>query len=275
MNLSTELKIETPEGIQFSYPLAGPVSRCLAWVIDAIIVMLLLGAVQQVIVMFSLLSPDLAIGLGIVGYFVVSIGYGVTMEWFWRGQTVGKRLLRMRVMDIQGLRLQFHQVLMRNLLRAVDSLPATYLLGGCVCLFTRYAQRLGDLAAGTVVVHLVRHIEPDLEQLLAGKFNSLRVYPHLTGRLRQRVSAEEAGLALQALLRREELEPAARVDLFREIAQHFRNVVTFPPEAIESMSDEQFVRCVVDVLFRTRGEATERTRSPAPAPEAVSAGVNP
>ena len=125
-------------------------------------------------------------------------------------------------------------------------------MGGLCCLLSRRAQRLGDLAAGTVVIHHVRPHEPDLEQLLAGKYNSLRASPHLVARLRQRVSPAEATVALQALLRREEFEAAARVDLFKRLAEHFRALVHFPPEAVEILSDEQYVRNVVDLLFRTR-----------------------
>ncbi|HEX8295044.1 MAG TPA: RDD family protein, partial [Chthoniobacteraceae bacterium] len=197
-------------------------------------------------------SLDLALGLAVLCYFVTSIGYGVMTEWFWRGQTLGKRLLRLRVMDMNGLRLEFHQVLMRNLLRFVDLLPWLYAVGGAACLFSRRAQRLGDLAADTVVVHLPRHAEPNVEQLLSGKFNSLRQYPHLEARLRQRVSPAEARLALQAIARRDQLDPAARVQLFRELAEHFREVVVFPPEAVELLPDEQYLRNVVDILFRTR-----------------------
>lgn len=252
MSRANELKIETPEGIQFSYALAGPISRCLAWVVDFIVVAVLVILVGRVISIFSLFSPDLAGGIAAVTYFVLTIGYGIVTEWLWRGQTLGKRVLRLRVMDLHGLRLQFHQVLMRNLLRAVDSLPFCYFIGGLACFFSARSQRLGDLAAGTVVVHHARLSEPDLEQLLAGKFNSLRSYPHLAARLRQRVSPAEASVALQALLRREHFEPRARINLFRDLADHFRNAVPFPAEAVEALPDEQYVRNVVDVLFRSR-----------------------
>jgi uncharacterized RDD family membrane protein YckC len=255
MNLTSELKIETPEGIQFSYALAGPISRCLAWIVDFVVVVILTMVAMKLSLVFAFLSMDLAGALIVIAYFVISIGYGVLLEWVWRGQTLGKRFLRLRVMDVNGLRLQFHQILMRNLLRAVDSLPACDLVGGIACVCSRRARRLGDLAAGTVVVHHVQPETPDLEQLLAGKFNSLRGYPHLTARLRQRVSPAEASLALQALLRREEFEPAARVALFQELAGHFRNAVPFPAEAVESLPDEQYVRNVVDVLFRPREAA--------------------
>jgi hypothetical protein len=170
-------------------------------------------------------------------------------------------------MDAQGLRLQFHQIMIRNLLRFVDMLPACYLLGGLAVVISRRAQRLGDLAANTVVVHIPKHSEPDLDQLLAGKFNSLRQSPHLAARLRQRASAEEARLALQSLVRRDELEPEARVRLFAELAEHFKKLVAFPPDIIEAMPDEQYVRNVVDILFRPRAPIEKKSA------DAVEAGV--
>lgn len=253
--MNSELRIQTPEGIVFSYPLAGPLVRCMAWAIDMIVILIFTYSFSIVTVLGGAISQDFASAVMILAYFTISIGYGVVTEWAWRGQTIGKRALRLRVMDVHGLRLEFHQVLMRNLLRFVDLLPACYGVGGAACLLSRRAQRLGDLAANTVVVRMLRHREPDLDQLLAGKFNSLRQHPHLVGRLRQRVSPEEARLALQALVRRDEIDPAARVRLFAELAAHFRSLVAFPAEAVEAMPDEQYVRNVVDVLFRTRNSA--------------------
>lgn len=251
--MTSSLRIRTPEGITFSFQLAGPVVRCLAWIVDFMVVMAISQGVRILGSLAGFISEDLAGAVATIGYFVVSIGYGVATEWAWRGQTVGKRVVGLRVMDAQGLRLQFHQILLRNLLRFADMLPAFYLVGGLACYFSRRAQRLGDLAANTIVVHNTKQLEPDLDQLLSGKFNSLRQYPHLEARLRQRVSAAEARLALQALVRRDELEPAARVTLFSELADHFKAAVTFPPDVIEAMPDEQYIRNVVDILFRTRG----------------------
>jgi uncharacterized RDD family membrane protein YckC len=246
------LLIRTPEGIVFSQLLAGPVTRFLAWGIDMACIMAAATLLGKVLAVFSLISVDIAQAVTLLFYFVLSVGYGMILEWHWRGQTLGKRLLRLRVVDAQGLRLQFSQVAIRNLLRFVDSLPLFYLVGGMACLLSRRAQRLGDFAANTIVVRTPQVAEPDLDQLLAGKYNSLRNYPHLEARLRQRVSPADAGIALQALLRRELLEPAARVELFSEIAQHLKALVSFPPEASEGLADEQYVRNVVDVVYRTR-----------------------
>src|SRR5205823_2408687 len=200
--------------------------------------------------LLGLLGADFARAIIVLAYFVIQVGYGIVTEWFWRGQTLGKRLLRLRVMDAQGLRLQFSQIVIRNLLRFVDMLPAFYLVGGIACLASRRAQRLGDFAANTIVIRNPKIQEPDLDQLLAGKFNSLRDYPHLAARLNQRVSAGEARVGVQALIRRDELTAQARVELFGEIAAHLRSLVEFPPETTEGITDEQYVRNVVDILFR-------------------------
>jgi uncharacterized RDD family membrane protein YckC len=244
--------IRTPEGIIFSQLLAGPVARFTAWFIDLLVIMASMTALNYALILLQVISPDFARAMSALGYFVISIGYGALCEWGWRGQTIGKRMLRLRVVDAQGLRLQFNQIMMRNLLRFVDCLPALYFVGGVACLMNRKCQRLGDLAANTIVVRYPRVTEPDLEQLLAGKFNSLRQYPHLEARLRQRISPAEAAVLLQALLRRDEFEPAARIELFRDLAEHFRAKAEFPPEATDGITDEQYVRNVTDVLHRTR-----------------------
>jgi hypothetical protein len=126
---------------------------------------------------------------------------------------------------------------------------------------SRRAQRLGDLGASTVVVHIPKHAEPDLDQLLAGKFNSFRQFPHLEARLRQRATPYEARLALQSVVRRDDLEPEARVRLFGELSAHFKTLVAFPPEAVEAMPDEQYIRNVVDILFRPRTAVEGKARA--------------
>lgn len=262
---AAELRIRTPEGIAFAYELAGPVVRCLAWAIDGAVLLAAFLGLSLGFGAVGILSPDLSQAALIAGWFTLSFGYSIAFEWLWRGQTIGKKVLRLRVMDADGLRLQFHQVVMRNLVRVADALPAFYLVGGIACLLSRKAQRLGDLAAGTIVVHHRQRLEPDLEQLLGTKFNSLRAQVHLCARLRQRTCPAEARLALRALMRRDEFEPSDRVRLFGEIATHFKSLVHFPPEVLETLPDEQFIRNVVDILFRTSEPKPRR------APEQVEA----
>ena len=249
------LDIRLPEGVVFSLPLAGPATRFLAWLIDLAFTVIALLICNKALSLFGFVSGDAAAGASVVMMFVVPILYGVLFEGFWRGQTPGKRALRLRVMDAGGLRLDVRQVVIRNLLRAIDLLPWLYLVGGVACLTTRRAQRLGDLAADTVVVRAERPAAPDLAQIASGKYNTLRDHPVLAARLRQRIPPAEAGLALQALLRRETLDPRPRGELFARLAERFRAAVPLPPELEEGVTDEQHVRNVVEVLFQARGTA--------------------
>jgi uncharacterized RDD family membrane protein YckC len=246
-----KLTIRTPEGVTFTLPLAGPVNRCLAWIIDAAGVLACYKLLKMVVALIQVISPDLSTAAAIFIFFVLRTGYSIAFEWYWNGQTVGKRVMGLRVMDVNGLRLQPSQIIIRNLLRAVDSLPLFYLLGGITSLISRYGQRLGDLAASTIVVTSTKAFAPDLDLILdKNAYNSLRAYPHLTARLRQQVVPEEAAVALEALMRRNALLPEARVALFEEMAGLFKSKVAFPPEAVEGVSNEQYIRNVVDVLFK-------------------------
>jgi len=248
------LRIRTPEGVEFALPLAGPFIRLMAWLVDFLVLFGLTIVLTFGAQLFRLISAELASTVNLLSLFIVPTAYGFLLEWYGRGRTIGKRVFRLRVVDAQGLKLTFGQVVLRNLLRAVDFLPAFYFVGGVTSVLSRRCQRLGDIAAGTVVIRQPKATEPDLRQLLAGRFNSLRTQPHLAARLRQRLGAAEASLALQALLRRDELDPAARIELYRDLADRFRAEVEFPPEVVEGLSDEQYIRDVVDILYRTKVE---------------------
>jgi uncharacterized RDD family membrane protein YckC len=248
------LTIRTPEGIEFRLPLAGPFSRMLALAVDLAVIAVLGSALQKVIAPLAFFGEDVAGALQIVLYFAITILYGVLTEWLWRGQTVGKRLVGLRVVDARGLRLEPSQIVVRNLMRALDALPALYLVGGAACVISRYRQRLGDLAAGTVVVRTSAAARPDLDQLLGGKYNSLAEIRHLAARLRQRVSPELAAISLEALVRRDQLSPAARLAVFQEIADHLRNLVPYPTEIVELIADEAYVRDVVEILYKSGGK---------------------
>lgn len=250
------LRITTTEGIAFTHRLAGPVTRFCAWAIDFAVILTILILLSIATAAVGMVSAGLGMSLTIFTYFAVSIGYGIVTEWFWRGQTLGKRVLGLRVLDVQGLSIHFSQIVLRNLFRFLDSIPVFYLVGGIALLCNRHNQRLGDLAANTVVVRLQRTTEPNLDELLPGKFNSFRAYPHLEARLRQQVSPELAAILVQALVRRDELEDAARVALFRETAQLLRELVSFPEDATMGLSDEQYVRNAVESLYRKRARSS-------------------
>jgi len=254
------LSIATPEGVVFSYQLATPVSRCLAWIVDAVAIGGITYFVSRVVRVAGFLSPDVVTFLGVVFYFVISVGYGIVLEWRWRGQTIGKRLFGLRVIDVHGLRLQFPQIAIRNLLRPIDSLPLLYLVGGVTALCTRLGQRLGDLAANTVVAHERYWEAPNLDPIAPAKYNSLLAYPRLAGRLRSLASAEAVGFALRAVAQRDSYDSSARLELFADLADYFRSLARFPEAATEGLSDEQFVGAVLRVIYNAPVRAAGTVR---------------
>lgn len=256
------LQLATPEGIVFSFLLASPLARFLAFAVDLACIIAIVTGLRVVVGLLGILSADVALAAQTLAYFVISIGYGIFTEWFWRGQTIGKRLLQLRVLDARGLKLSVSQVIVRNLLRAIDMLPAFYAVGGIACLCSRRSQRLGDLAAQTIVVRHPAMAEPDLDQLAAGKWNSLRDHVHLAARLRQRISPRLAAAIIDAITRRQDFDPDKRLHLFRELADYLKQLVPYPAETIEGLTDEQYVRDVADVLFRGRSEHRSETCAP-------------
>jgi len=121
---ASDLRIETPEGVVFSLRLASPVLRALAWAVDALVLAAAAAAIEKAARVFAMLGADWATALDVFLYFAASMAYAMLFEWYWRGQTLGKRLFGLRVVDAQGLRLRPAQVVLRNLLRAIDFLPA-------------------------------------------------------------------------------------------------------------------------------------------------------
>lgn len=245
-----EVRIRTPEGAEFSYCLASPVLRMAAVTVDWMALMVAWGLLQTLLDMGKLIAGDWAGWFAIISYFLLLSGYDILCEWLWRGQTLGKRVFALRVVDAEGLRLTFSQIVMRNIIRYLDVLPGCYFVGGLSSFFGRKGQRLGDVAAGTLVIWERPIPRPDLSILEASKYNSLRQHSHSVGRLRQAITPEQALAAWQALKRRDKIEPQARVRLFAEMAAYFKAVTHLPDSAVEGVSDEQLVRNVVEVLYK-------------------------
>ncbi len=251
--------IETPEGVRFSLPLAGVVSRFLAWVIDALAITTISTSLGKLFTIIGWVSSDGMIALSLLAYFVISIGYGIAFEWFWNGQTPGKRVLSLKVMDANGLKLQPSQIAARNLMRSLDSLPVLYLVGATAVLLSRRQQRLGDLVANTIVVQQRRLALPDLLRLnLDEKFNSLTSIPHLAARLRQRITPDLVELSYQALLRRDELTPDVKLEVFRLLAERFRALVRFPDEITVTLTDERYVRNALQIALTSGSSRSGR-----------------
>jgi uncharacterized RDD family membrane protein YckC len=155
------LDINTPENVAFGYQVAGIGSRFLATLIDVIIITLLqiivLVTYSFVLYIFDIDptgggSAWVAAIMGVV-IFLFYWGYYIFFEMLWNGQTPGKRWTGLRVIRADGTPITLSESLIRNLTRLVDFLPAAYGVGIITMFIDKRSRRLGDLAAGTLVVH--------------------------------------------------------------------------------------------------------------------------
>ncbi len=153
--LDTVCRFETPEGVDLGLHVAGPVSRALAWVLDALIRYAVLLALS--IVLTPLL--ELGFGLFLILLFLVEWFYPVIFEVV-RGATPGKKAMGLLVVHDNGTPVGWSASLIRNLLRGIDFLPLFYCFGLISVLLNSRFKRLGDLAAGTLVVYAEKPREP-------------------------------------------------------------------------------------------------------------------
>jgi len=146
--LDTYREVITPEGVPLQLAAAGPVPRALAWLIDLGI---RLGAVTLVGIPLALLG-EFGRGVNLTVMFLLLWAYPIVLEAVW-GQTVGKRVLGLRVVARDGAPVNWSAAITRNLLRTVDMLPFGYAVGLLSSLFDAHGRRLGDMVAATLVVH--------------------------------------------------------------------------------------------------------------------------
>ncbi|MBX3619502.1 MAG: RDD family protein [Rhizobacter sp.] len=149
MSLDTLYTAETPEGIALSLRPAGVAPRALAYMVDLAVRVGLFIALSIVALPFG----GMGRGLLLVSYFLLEWFYPVVFELTRSGATPGKRLFGLHVVMDSGLPVTPAASITRNLLRAADFLPFLYAFGSVSMLLRRDFKRLGDLAAGTLVVH--------------------------------------------------------------------------------------------------------------------------
>jgi uncharacterized RDD family membrane protein YckC len=242
------LEVETPDHVVLRYDLAGGGNRGFAAVVDFIIASLVFaGAVFAWSLIVGRVGGAGVQLLGVIGLlaFTIAWSYFVLLEWLWQGQTVGKRLYGLRVIRDDGAPAGFVAVLIRNLIRIVDFLPAFYGLGLLMIIGTSRSQRLGDLAAGTYVVRAPR---PQLDYfslrtvtpVAAGATIEMRALPGEAQRLVREFVAREAKLA-----------PADRLRVARQIAERVR---PYARDLETTADDVEFLRSVARSLRATAGE---------------------
>lgn len=147
--IDTIHRIETPENIEITIRPAGVVLRLYAFLID---LMARIGIVFGCILLFSALDSA-GIGLILIAVFLVEWLYPVLLEVLWGGRTLGKAAVGLKVVMDDGTPVGWSASLIRNLLRMADFLPGFYLTGLAVSLFSHQSKRLGDIAAGTIVIY--------------------------------------------------------------------------------------------------------------------------
>ena len=151
---SDDLVISTPERVAFQYEIAGIGSRFLAQIIDSLIITVILIAITILAAALGGVfgSGELAILVEVILGFILLAGYFLVSEAVWNGQTLGKRSARLRVVGDHGEPLTIAQAAIRNLVRIVDFLPFFYGIGMLTLFINGRGKRLGDFAAGTLVV---------------------------------------------------------------------------------------------------------------------------
>jgi uncharacterized RDD family membrane protein YckC len=239
---AVELTIATPEGVLFRLPLAGPASRLYAMLLDIAIVLGTVNGIGLVVYAIFAKLPGFGAMVITLAEFAIGFAYSALLEGFWNGQTIGKRLFHLRVIDQAGLPLRIEQAWVRNLMRIFDALPFAYLMGGISVLSSPLMQRFGDRVAGTLVVRQMPLAVPEGESWTRQKYNSFLEYPTIALQLRRAATPELASLIQDALRRRNELAAYARREIYRELAEYLQSEISpFPDELVERLSDEQYL----------------------------------
>src|SRR5262249_24348284 len=228
MSWSDNVNIETPEQIELSLEPAGLGSRFVGEVID-----LLFKAVVVVLALLGILlvSVGLRLPLGFVFWAIIVISlivvlYDIYFELSWNGQTPGKRIAGIRVIREGGAALDFRSACIRNVLKIADWLPSFYLLGGIMVLLSPRRQRLGDLAAGTIVIR-ERVTDAPVEVALEVERFATSEFTFTPDQLAACSPADRT--ILRAFFQRyQEMEPDPRDDLAFRLSRIFLEKTGYP-----------------------------------------------
>lgn len=243
MEYEDRLTIATPEGVELELTLAGLGSRFVAGLVDIVLKGVVIVALALTLVGADALSGGLDVGgigaaLFFVLVFLVWFGYDVLFEVLASGRTPGKRWNGLRVVRIGGHPVTFIPSAVRNIVRLVDMLPAAYLVGCVSVLVTAKNQRLGDLAAGTLVIRERLGSRPRKQQPHLAVPVSPPSPDDVAGWDVSGVTGEELAAVRRFLERRGELEHAARHDLAWELTDRLRPKVAGAPG---ELSAERFL----------------------------------
>ena len=239
--------IRTPENVAFEYELAGIAARAVAWSVDICIIATLIVISSLAFSMASLGVGSLGQALQFIAMFLIQWWYGAISEWAFNGRTIGKMVVGLRVVGDRGLRITFLQSAIRNLIRTADFLPFLYAVGGLTALLDPYGRRLGDLAAGTIVVVERKTARPSAVLPESERHNSFATDPAV-GLAARRITPPEREVLIALSLRREELPLRVRHELFERLADHLSKRLGV--ERPSFFSPEKFVVQLAAIVLR-------------------------
>jgi uncharacterized RDD family membrane protein YckC len=228
VEIDDRITIATPEGVDLELTLAGVGSRFVSALVDLLLQIVLLVGVTGTGAAVGAFGNGFGSAVVLIASFLVFAAYDVLFEVFAGGRTPGKRLNGLRVVRADGSPVTFFTSAIRNVLRLVDILPGLYLVGIVTILATRRNQRLGDVAAGTLVVR-ERTEQPSLRELHAPQPAPSTSAWDATG-----VTADELAAVRSFLARRYELTYQARYRLAADLAGALRPKVVGAPENLGS-----------------------------------------
>lgn len=228
------MTISAPEGIELHIVLAGAASRYIAGIIDLFIE----GTLIVLAAVLFLNVPGGGVGqaLLVVAVFGAVFLYDILFELLASGRTPGKRLTHLRVVRTEGGPVDFPASAIRNLMRLIDILPVAYLVGVTSIMVTKRNQRLGDLAAGTLVVREPKGPRRDGPTEDAGP----RVAPDWDV---SAVTVQELAAVRHFLERRDDLDAGARQQLAVRLERGLRTKVA---GASDGLTGEPFLEALVD-----------------------------
>ena len=226
MEIDDRVVIQTPEGVELELALAGVGSRFAAAIIDWLVQTAILIALYVVLVQLGNLGAAV---LAIVS-FVLLFGYDVGFEVLAAGRTPGKRVNGLRVVREGGEPVTFTTSAIRNLIRIVDLIPGIYLVGAISVIVSSKNQRLGDLAASTLVIRDPKRRRQDWSAPPSSQ--SKPASEALASWDASAIGSEELAAVRKFLDRREELTTDARAELASTLATPLRARVTGAPAAL-------------------------------------------
>ena len=251
MEYEDRLRISTPEGVDLELTLAGLGSRFTAALIDIVIRIVVIVALALLLVGAAALTGDAggadagdgddsdALGIAILSIlgFLLIFGYDVLFEVRAGGRTIGKRMAGLRVVRTSGRPVGFVTSATRNIVRLVDFLPGLYLIGAGAMLASSRNQRLGDMAAGTIVIRDRkggRQSRRQRRRAARGAADAPVVAIDTAGWDVSAVTAGEVATVRRFLERRSALAADARARLAEDMARRLRAKVAGAPEDIHA-----------------------------------------